>query len=155
MCSHVCALSVSLQRTAILCNTLQCIATLCNTLQQTAAHCNTLQHHETEEEEGGTRCVHPNELSVPLAWAAAVCCSVLQCVAVCCSVLQCVAVCCSVLWCTRWFSRLSLTNHQFRSRINQIGQLNQFVCHNTLQQTATHCNALQHPTKVSTSLSEP
>jgi len=29
--------------------------------------------------------------------AAAVCCSVLQCVAVCCSVMQCVAVCCSVL----------------------------------------------------------
>jgi len=31
--------------------------------------------------------------------AAAVCCSVLQCVAVCCSVLQCDAVCCSMLQC--------------------------------------------------------
>ena len=53
----------------------------------------------------------------------AVCWSVLECVAVCCSVLQCVAVCCSVLQCGAVEGSVLL-----------IGS--------TLQNTATHCNAL-------------
>jgi len=83
----------------------------------------------------------------------AVCCSVLQCVAVCCSVLQCVAVCCSVLQCVAVCSVLQcaavrcsvLQCNTHHEQINPRTSNNSESPHyNTLQHTATPCNAQLH-----------
>jgi len=74
-------------------------------------------------------------------------CNVLQCVAVCCSVLQCVAVCCSVLQCVAMCCSHQEIWPQTYICVH-ILKPNLFFCvsrtatySNTLQHTATHCNA--------------
>ena len=109
-----------LQCVAVCCSALQCVAVCCSALQCVAVRCSVL---------------HAVYCSA-LLWVA-VRCSVLQCVAVCCSALQCVAVCCSVSGLktpqpeTECTKERSIHTHRRSTQ----------DC-NTLQHTATHCNAV-------------
>jgi len=152
---HCRALVSSHGHRCVCCNVVQCVAVCCSmlhvcvaawcrvlqcgngfrvTLQHTATRCNTLQRSHTAPHcralvsSHGHRCL---------------CCSVVQCVAVCCSVLQCVAVCCSVLQCVAVIKKFDFRHiyvYTFWSQISFF--LSRTATYsNTLQHTATHCNA--------------
>ena len=68
--------------------------------------------------------------------------NVLQCIAVCCSVLRCFAVCYSVLCCSMLPSPNPKTGDD--AEIVCFRLCSAAMVAGTLQQTATHCNTLQH-----------
>ena len=122
---------------------LQCDAVCCSVMQFVAVYCGMLhQHCKTEAPvthmnvlQRVAACCGVFKKEVPVTNTnvlqhMSACCSMLQSVAVCCSVLQCVAVCCST---THYNTFICVTG----------AAVLKFWC-NTLHQTATRCNTLQH-----------
>ena len=127
----------SLQHTAADCNTLQHTATHCNTLHHTATHCNSLQNTQ--------RCALKDITSLGML--------TLQHTATNCNTLQLTATHCNTLQhtehtATHFNTRVNASCYKYGCIMAQKNDYNtsQRIAtqRNALQDTAIHCNTLQH-----------